>query len=135
MLARLELSAGQLDRARGEVERALDLLLPCPPLRAQVLATRARLDLADGKIADALDAANEARGLIDSAGVRAQDEIWIRLTQAEALAAAGRSDECVAVRREAAAIVRARAAAIDDEATRAAWLAVAPNVEALALDG
>ncbi len=126
-LAMMHAAAGALDAAAEEAGRAVDLLSVAPPLRAAAYATLARVELARGRTAAALEAAGEAHALATSPGGIEEGESLVRLAWAEALDAAGRREEAAAAVASAADRLLARAARIADADRRARFLGVVPE--------
>jgi tetratricopeptide (TPR) repeat protein len=114
-----------LDRAEKEASRAIALLEIAPPLRAQALAVRARILLATGR--PALDVARAAMESIHGGGELDDGDALVRIAFAESLFAAGESSLARAAIEEARSRLLARAAKLDDDATRAAFLRNIPE--------
>jgi tetratricopeptide (TPR) repeat protein len=91
-LADLELLAGDISAAEPEARAAIESLSGVPALRASALAVLARILLARGRLAEGLDAAREAYGLLESLGTIEEGEGMVRLVYAEALAANGETE-------------------------------------------
>jgi hypothetical protein len=124
--------AGDLDGASCEADAAIEKLSQNGPARAYALATRARVELCRGLLAEALATAREA--MLAALGGIEEGESAVLLIHAEALAAAG--DRGAAATAIAAARVRlaARAERIADQARRASFLQrVADNARTLEL--
>jgi tetratricopeptide (TPR) repeat protein/tRNA A-37 threonylcarbamoyl transferase component Bud32 len=131
--AEILLARGEVNRAEREAFTATTLKGCTPKLRAVGLATQARALLALGRVPEAVTAAREAAAVADSLGRLDEGESNVRLALALALRAAGHRPEALAVLERARESVLARAARIDREATRAAFLAIAENAQTLAL--
>jgi tetratricopeptide (TPR) repeat protein len=126
--------AGALDDASREVEAALAVVEPNPPLRAYALATLARVRLLQRRPNDALLLASEASALLAELGGMDEGESLVRLVHAEALDAAGDASAARDAIARAEESLRARAGAVLDPARRDSFLAnVAENRATLAL--
>ena len=121
-LALLHLDAGEPAAAATAAAAALEAGRATLPTRAIALAVSARVALAEGRAADAVALAAEAAGVLGRIDDLPEGESLVRLTHADALAAAGRAGEAADALATAAARVRARAAAIADPELRAAFL-------------
>jgi hypothetical protein len=93
--AQLHLAMGDAAAAEREASAAHDWLAAHPPSRAIALATLSRARLARG--ADALAPAREAFAILEQLGTLDEGEMLVRRALADALAAAGRTDESRAV--------------------------------------
>jgi len=111
-----------LNRAQKEASRAVSLLAVAPPLRASALAVVARVHLVTGQ-----DALGVARAAIEATDAVDDGDALVRLTFAEALHAAGERSLARAAIEEARSRLLARAAKLDDDATRAAFLRNVPE--------
>ncbi len=93
-LARIHLGAGDAVAAEREARAAAHLLGTAPGLRAVALAVAARALSQQGRVVEALAAAEEAFALLVATGGSLEEgESLVRLVHAEALAAAGRASE------------------------------------------
>ncbi|MEZ4429655.1 MAG: hypothetical protein R3A51_18420 [Nannocystaceae bacterium] len=133
-IAWILLHGGRLDDATGHVERALTFLEGQPASRVIALATRARIELARGHVEAALADAEAARVGLAALDRVQEGESLVLLTWAEALDAAGRTDEAheaiVAARRS----VGDRSQNIEQPELRASFRhAVPENARILAL--
>ncbi|HVY48407.1 MAG TPA: tetratricopeptide repeat protein, partial [Minicystis sp.] len=122
-LAIILLLASDLRGAEREARAAVDILSVAPPMRAHALGTLARVLIAQGRPAEALAAADEARRLAEE-GVE-EGESLISLAYAEALGANG-LDARAAVA-AAADRLRERAERISDPGWRASFLENVPE--------
>jgi hypothetical protein len=116
---------GLLDRAEREASRAIALLEIARPLQAQALAVRARILLATGR--PALDVARTALDALQGIAEVDDGDALVRLAFAESLFAAGEPALARAAIEEARTRLLARAAKLDDDATRAAFLRNIPE--------
>jgi tetratricopeptide (TPR) repeat protein len=127
LLGEIAFAAGDLPAAERELDRSLEGLRALS-LTFQIAAARlASVYLAQGRVADALPLAREARALQRAQGGHGQRGTLVRLVYAEALVAAGDHEEA---RREIADTHRdlqERAARIHDEATRQTFLEQIPE--------
>jgi tetratricopeptide (TPR) repeat protein len=117
--------SGRHDEAERSAARAEEL--SDEPNRALVLALRARIALATGRVDDARHLSDEAFALMERLGGVEDGESLVRLTQAEVLHAAG---ETVAARmaiRSARERVLERAARINDSELRDNFLGNVPE--------
>ncbi|MGZ3422725.1 MAG: serine/threonine-protein kinase [Polyangiales bacterium] len=114
-----------LDRAEKEASRAIALLEVAPPLRAQALAVKARVLLARGD--RAIEVARAAIDASSSSDAVDDGDALVRLTFAEALDAAGETALARAAIEEARTRLLSRAARLEDDATRAAFLRNVPE--------
>jgi tetratricopeptide (TPR) repeat protein len=126
-LAMAHLAAGDPDAAELASLRALELLAHVPPARALALAVHARVSLEKKNVAGALEAASEARALLDRPGGIDTGESLVRLVHAEVLLAAGRNDEAKNALAAAAKRLRERAARIRRDEWRETFLARIPE--------
>jgi tetratricopeptide (TPR) repeat protein len=118
-LAGIRLLAGDADAAAREALAAVEVT---PSAKAHALATVTLARLAAGRAAEALEAAREARELLEKAGAVDEGEARIRLAWAEALAAAGERDEARAAIAVARDRLLERASRLSDAETRASFL-------------
>lgn len=126
-LAWILLRAGRTPQATVHAAQALEQLEGYPASRAIALATRAQIRLHDRDFDGALPDAREAIEGLESLGQLQEGESLIRLTWAEALIAAGRTDEVPAAVTTAHGRLHARALNIEDEALRASFLERVPE--------
>src|SRR5262249_62042607 len=126
-LARLLALGGAAGGAAAEAQRALALLSATPPLRALALAVRASAHLARGDAASSLVAAEEAIGILGARGEISEGEAFVRLTWAQALAAAGRTDAAAEARAAARARLTERASRMSDPSLRERFLTLVPE--------
>ena len=116
------LKAGDVKAAEDEARLALSCAGESPAMRAYALAMLARVELADGRVEEALGRTREAMAILQARGQIDEGESMLRLVHAEALDRAG--DRPAA--RDAIAAAQRRlvglAAAITDAATRACFL-------------
>ena len=89
VLAYAYLLRGDLDAAEGEVLAFLALGQPTPLEHAEALATLAAIRLAQGRVAEALAASQEALGRVEAGRARALRDPFIRLVHVDALTASG----------------------------------------------
>ncbi|HVK77242.1 MAG TPA: protein kinase [Kofleriaceae bacterium] len=136
-LALILLEAGDPVAAERAAREALAIASAEPVLplnQAESLAIVARALLAQGRGDEAVILARRGLEQLDSLGGIDDGEAIIRLTWAEALAAAGRTAEAAAAGLRARARLLERAAAISDPALRASFLERVPeNARTLAL--
>jgi tetratricopeptide (TPR) repeat protein len=123
-LALIFLEAGDAEGAEREALAAAD---SDAPNRAFALAIVAEARLALGRSADALAAALEARGLLESLGGIEEGEARVRLVHAESLRATGDEAGAVAVLEAARRRLEERAAKIGDPELRASFLENVPE--------
>jgi len=126
-LALVDLAAGDLDRARENALAAAKVLEAVPPGLCYALATLAEVDRARGDVDGALAAAGQAMRLCEELGEIEEGEAAVRLAWAEALAAAGRTEEAAQAFRSAAARLQARADRISDPILRQCFLENVPD--------
>ncbi|WP_437284520.1 protein kinase domain-containing protein [Sorangium sp. So ce406] len=133
-LVRAHVTLGDLDAAEREARAAVALAPSAPTLGVQALALLARALLGLGRIAEAVTTATEANSMLASFGTLEEGESLVRLTFAEALAAAGRQDEATAAIASARAALLARAEKLSDPVWRERFLRDVPdNARTLAL--
>ena len=126
-IAWILLSAGRLDEAARSIDEALTFLGEHLAARLLAYATRAQIHLRRGLVAAALaDATTAHTGLAALERIQ-EGESLIRLTWAEALAAAGRTDEAAAAVAAAVRNLDERAAMIDQEHLRASFRGLPEN--------
>ncbi len=126
-LALVDLAAGDLDRARDNALASAKVLEAVPPGLCYALATLAEVYRARGDVDAALVAAGQAMRLCDELGEIEEGEAAVRLAWAEALAAAGRTEEAALAFRSAAARLKARADRISDRILRQCFLENVPD--------
>jgi tetratricopeptide (TPR) repeat protein len=125
---------GDYARAEAEAQRAIELARDVPTTRCCSRAAYARLLLAAGRPAEALEQATESKKIFDGLGGIEEGEALIRLAWAEALEANGRAAEARAAIAEARSRCLARAEHITDPDVRRAFLRNVPeNVRTLEL--
>jgi hypothetical protein len=113
---------------------AIEILAAVPPTRCYALAALAHVLLAAGRAGDALAASGEAFGLLEVLGGIDDGESFVRLTHAEALAAAGDPGGGRRALADARARLQARAERLSDAASRQSFLEQVPeNARTLAL--
>jgi tetratricopeptide (TPR) repeat protein len=133
LAAILELQ-GSLEEAEREAQRSAELLLIAPPLRAHVLATMARIRLAQGRSGEALATARQAMDELDKLGGLEEGEAVVRLVHAETLSASGQDEEAQLAVDEAKARLLVRAEKIQDPSWRKSFLENVPeNARTIAL--
>jgi tetratricopeptide (TPR) repeat protein len=110
--AELLLEVGDAQKALEAAEAAVRVLELVPPLRIQALSTRARAELALGRLADALATMTEAYELLEEIRSTGDGEAMVRLVYAEVLAEHGRLDEAGRVIEKARDRLLARADAM-----------------------
>ncbi|WP_437733880.1 serine/threonine-protein kinase [Sorangium sp. So ce1335] len=133
-LAQILLRSGDPAGAEREARAAVEALKVAPPLRAAAVAVLSRALLAQGRPAEALPAAREAFAQLEEAGSLEEGESLVRLTYAEALAAAGAAREAAAALAAAREHLLGRAAKISDPTFRERFLTCVPdNARTLAL--
>ena len=132
-LARILLAAGDVDAADAEARRTVGSAGSPPPIRAGAQATLARVLLARGRVAEALEIASLAAEALASLGSIEDFEAAIGLAHAEALFAAGDRAGAEAAIAAACRRLLARAERMH-EPTRASFLGMVPdNARCLAL--
>lgn len=129
-LALIHLEAGDAAEAEVQARRALALardpvLLPLN--EAESLAILARALIAQGRVDEALGAAEAGLEGLERLGGIDDGEAIIRLAWAEALTAAGRADEAEAAFEAARARLRRRAERIKDPSARRSFLEHVPE--------
>jgi tetratricopeptide (TPR) repeat protein len=117
-------AAGDVEAAREEATRAVELLTAAPPLRPHALAVLARIERERGDLGAARTAIEEAMRGID--GVE-EGEGKVRLERAEILRAVGEREAARAAIAEARARLLERAAQISDSALRESFLTRLPE--------
>ena len=104
-----------------------------PSVQVAAQGTLASVLLAQGKPAEAREAAREAMDLLEKLGQIDQGESMVRLADVEARRATGEDREALEALRRAAQRVTERAATIEDGGWRASFLAIAENEETMRL--
>jgi len=133
-LARVYLQAGDRQRALELATSAVDLLLlHGRPILPSALAVLAEVELALGRVADAVAHASEAMRQIAGSEDVESGEMLIHLAHVDALRAAGDPDRARAAAVAARSRLTALADAIEDPALRASYLAVPDNARILAM--
>jgi tetratricopeptide (TPR) repeat protein len=127
---------GDLEEAAKEATLAVEALSVSPPLRPSALATLAEVELARGRVGEAVAAAREAMEAMEALGRVEEGEAAVRLAFAEALFAAGDEEEAREAIRAARERLLERAARIADAGWRKRFLeGVHENARTLALAG
>ncbi|CAN92004.1 Protein kinase [Sorangium cellulosum So ce56] len=126
-LAEIAILSGDFEEAERHARDAVEVLAVAPPLRAAAVALLARALLELGRPDEALERAREAQAALDSLGGVEEGEALIRLTYAEALAAAGHRDEAEKAIAAAAEALMARASKFQDPRWRDSFLERVPE--------
>lgn len=126
-IAWILLVAGRLDEAAAHIEEALPHLQDHPASRIIALATRAQIYLRRGAIDAALEDARAAHDGLRSLDRVQEGESLIRLTWAEALSAAGQTEEAAEALASAARSLDERAGMIEQDHLRASFLSLPEN--------
>jgi tetratricopeptide (TPR) repeat protein len=135
-VAKIALLSGDLATAEREARAASEALRVAPPARPAAVAVLARALLELGRPAEALPIAREAFEALESLGMIEEGESLVRLVYAEALQAAGPTEEFAAAVASARDHLLARAAKISDPGWRQRFLTAVPdNARTLALAG
>lgn len=133
-LAQILCRTGDLDGAVVEAKTAADMAAAASPEdHAHALATLASVELARGRVAEALEAARKAAELLDELGAIEEGESSVRLTYAEALDAAGHHEEARAAIGAAREHLLARAGRIGDPEWRRTFLSAEEHQRTLAI--
>ena len=98
-----------------------------PAAEAEAHAVLSSLELARGRVDEAVERALSATALVEQLGGQEQCETEILLVAHEALAAAGRDEEARAVLEQAREGIERKAASISDEGVRRAFLEQVPH--------
>lgn len=130
-LADVHLRRGALEDAAREVSVAIEELSAAPLERAAATATAAAIELAQGRVAEAVVRARAAVELFESTGSFGLKGTYARLVQARALDAAGERAAAQEVVRAARARLLADAAKVEDLAARQRFLAEVPENSAV----
>lgn len=125
-LARTLTTSGAIAAARERARRATLLADDVAPYRAYAFAAFAAAELAGGRPAEAVAAAESAMVALREVGAE-EGEAFVRLTFTEALQAAGRQEDARAALFEADAALQARAARIADRGHRESFLREIPE--------
>jgi tetratricopeptide (TPR) repeat protein len=128
--ANVALRLGDFARARAEAEEAARELEITPPARAGAIAALARVEAAEGRNEAAINAADEAWGILSALGGIEEFEALVHVARIEALIAVGRRNEARAAAEQAIARVRSFAAGLD-ESRRAGFFERVPENAAL----
>jgi tetratricopeptide (TPR) repeat protein len=131
-LARCCVLAGRIDEAEREGSAAVEAAAGAPTIRAQALGVLARAALAREDPATAIRHAEAAHELLQQHGSAEGNDAEILLVRAEALHAAGRSDDARHAIREARARVEAQADRLPLDMRRS-FLSLAETARTLAL--
>jgi tetratricopeptide (TPR) repeat protein len=123
----IELAAGRLADAEASAGRAAEMLANNPPLRCNALAVMAQIALEQGDAARAYHDASQAHALFLQLGSIDEGESRVRLVYAEALHASGHVEHARSAIADARASLSSRAAKIQDETRRAAFLDAIPE--------
>jgi ATP/maltotriose-dependent transcriptional regulator MalT len=115
---------GDIEGARVEATRAVELLAAAPPLRPHALAMLARIERDRGDLAAARAAIEEAMRGIEGAE---EGEGKVRLERAEVLEACGERDAARAAIADARDLLVARAEKISDPLLRESFLTRVPE--------
>jgi len=135
-LAEILIARGDLAAAAEEAAAAVAALIVAPAIRVAALGALARARLGAGDRQGALAAAGEAHAALERLGEIEEGESMVRLTYAEALAAAGQEAEARAALALARERLLARADRVADHGWRHRFLHEVPvNARILALAG
>jgi tetratricopeptide (TPR) repeat protein len=135
-LAEILTARGDFTGAAAEASAAVAALATAPAIRVAALGALARARLGGGDVAGGLDAAREAHTALERMGEIEEGESVVRLTYAEALAAAGEQVEARAALVVARERLLARAERVADLDWRQRFLNEVPvNARILALAG
>jgi tetratricopeptide (TPR) repeat protein len=121
-LARIALLEGEVDEALVEADAAVAAFDAMHPIAAYAAAVRAHARIERGDRDGALGDARRAREMLDALGHAEEGDGFVRLTHAQALAAAGHAAEARQAIAEARARLLARADKISDAALRRSFL-------------
>ncbi len=116
---------GDRDRALTELEIALDGAQA--PMKPQILASLARVQLARGATGDALASATEAAAILEELGGVEEGESLVRLMLVETLLAVDERAEAITAARSAYARLLERAAKISDRNYRKMFVEQVPE--------
>jgi len=116
----------RFDQAETHARNAVKVLEDVLPALPAAFAALGQALLGQGKTEEALTSAREAYRLLNVVAPVEQGDALIRVVCAECLFAAGEAADAVTVIHEAAQRLRERAAAIDDAASRTAFLSRIP---------
>jgi eukaryotic-like serine/threonine-protein kinase len=135
-LAEILIARGDLAAAAQEAASAVAALVVAPAIRVAALGALARARLGGGDRDGGLAAAAEAHAALERLGEIEEGESMVRLTYAEALAAAGEQDHADAALATARQRLLARAERVADPGWRHRFLHEVPvNARILALAG
>jgi tetratricopeptide (TPR) repeat protein len=126
-LAQLHALSNRWELAREEILAALANLITMAPVRPHALATLARIELRDQKVAEALRYATEAMRLFKPMSGVDAGETLVRLVYAEALLASGQQDAARAAAQDALRYLTLRAQSISTPEHRDAFLQKIPE--------
>ncbi|MEO7092188.1 MAG: serine/threonine-protein kinase PknK, partial [Polyangiales bacterium] len=126
-LAEIRLLAGDHDGAEKEALAAIETLSNVPAVKAHAMAMLASIDLARGRLADALNEARQANDFLEKGGVLDEGEGLVRLVYAEALWANERQVEGRAAIGTARRRLVERSLRIRDENLRKSFLERVPE--------
>ncbi len=126
-LAIIRMLRGELAAAEADASAAAELLKVSPSLRAHALATLARIQLTEGRTADAVTTAEEAMTLLQTLGGIEEGEALVRLTFAEAHHAAGDGSRAKSAIGAGVRRLLTRAGHIQDERWRQSFLERIPD--------
>jgi tetratricopeptide (TPR) repeat protein len=127
VIARVELLAARLDAARDAALEAVKGAGRQAPLRALALATLSAVRAARGEAAEALSAGRDAVAALQTLDGVTEDEGFILLAHAEALALVDRWDEARRAITAAWERLQQRASRFEDEAARRRFLETIPE--------
>ncbi len=127
-LGQILLARGRPEEAEREGRLALALAASLEPVQALALAAVTRALLARGRPIEALETAKRAGAIVERLGGLDEGDALVRLAHAEALHAAGQLPAAQRAIRRAHTRVMERALRLPDPASRAVFLARAPEV-------
>jgi tetratricopeptide (TPR) repeat protein len=126
-LAMIHEERGELEDAEHEARTAMDAARAIPPTRAVACGVLAKVLLARGRNDEALEAASEAMGLLESLGGLEEGESLVRLVHAEALYATGDREGARIALEAAAQRLTERASKLRDPELRRSFLERVPE--------
>src|SRR5690606_5907182 len=126
-LAQAHLALGQLEAAESAARRAVEILENALPMQRSALAVLALVHVAQGRPAEALEAATRANAGLGGEQHLPVGECLVRRSLAEALLAQGRQEEAVASARVARARLEVLSAGIVDAERRRQYLVDSPD--------
>jgi len=125
--ARIQMLAGNLERAEAEARAAIEALAQAPPLRSYAYGVLSEVLRVGGRIEEAKTESDRAMEILDALGNLEEGETLVMVNRAECLAATGDAAAAHAILARACERLRAEADRITDPRYRSSYLENVPD--------